>query len=97
MRRIAHWKYFCDYFPIKLIKTNELDPNYNYIFGYHPHGIISSGCFGSFGTEGAGFSELFPGIVPHILTLESKLYFYLDDSVIKNLFKVLVNTSEQLL
>ena len=75
MRHLPHWKYFCDYFPIKLIKTNELDPNHNYIFGYHPHGVISSGCFGSFGTEGTGFSKLFPGIVPHILTLESKLLF----------------------
>jgi len=70
MRRLPHWKLFCSYFPIKLIKTTDLDPGKNYIFGYHPHGVISSGCFGSFGTEGARFSKIFPGIIPHILTLK---------------------------
>ena len=70
MRRLPIWRYMCDYFPIKLIKTTDLNPSKNYIFGYHPHGVISSGAFGSFGTEGAGFSQLFPGITPHLLTLK---------------------------
>ncbi|CAB1440678.1 unnamed protein product [Pleuronectes platessa] len=32
------WDYFRDYFPLTLIKTVDLDPRKNYIFGFHPHG-----------------------------------------------------------
>lgn len=74
LRNLTIWKYFCSYFPITLVKTMELSPEKNYIFGYHPHGVISSGAFGSFATEGAGFSKLFPGITPHLMTLKSKYH-----------------------
>ncbi|KAI7853751.1 diacylglycerol acyltransferase [Circinella umbellata] len=70
-RRWTIWKYFVDYFPIKLIKEHDLDPTGNYVFGYHPHGIISMGAFANFATEATGFSEKFPGIVPNLLTLAS--------------------------
>ena len=70
LRKLPVWKYFCQYFPINLVKTVELDPDRNYIMGYHPHGVISSGAFGSFATEGAGFSKLFPGITPYLMTLK---------------------------
>lgn len=33
MRRSSAWKYFADFFPIKLVKTAELSPDKNYIFG----------------------------------------------------------------
>ncbi|XP_008302175.1 2-acylglycerol O-acyltransferase 1 isoform X2 [Stegastes partitus] len=36
------WEYFRDYFPLTLIKTVDLDPKKNYIFGFHPHGLVSS-------------------------------------------------------
>ncbi|XP_022621425.1 2-acylglycerol O-acyltransferase 2-A-like isoform X3 [Seriola dumerili] len=36
------WEYFRDYFPITLVKTVDLDPKKNYIFGFHPHGLVSS-------------------------------------------------------
>ncbi|XP_022685734.1 2-acylglycerol O-acyltransferase 2-like isoform X2 [Varroa jacobsoni] len=68
------WRWFRDYFPIRLIKTANLDPTKNYIFGYHPHGIASAGAFCNFATEATNFSELFPGIVPHLLTLEGQFY-----------------------
>jgi 2-acylglycerol O-acyltransferase 2 len=42
-----------------------------YIFGYHPHGIISHGAFAAFGTEALGFSQLFPGITNTLLTLDT--------------------------
>ncbi|KAF7725343.1 diacylglycerol O-acyltransferase 1 [Apophysomyces ossiformis] len=70
-RRWLLWRYFAAYFPVKLIKEHDLDPTQNYVFGYHPHGIISMGAFINFGTEATGFSELFPGIVPSLLTLAS--------------------------
>ncbi|KAM9414374.1 2-acylglycerol O-acyltransferase 1 isoform 2-T2 [Pholidichthys leucotaenia] len=36
------WDYFRDYFPLRLVKTVDLDPKKNYIFGFHPHGLVSS-------------------------------------------------------
>lgn len=74
-RQLKIWKHFCEYFPIQLIKTAELDPRENYIFGSHPHGIMSLGTIGNFGGEGTGFSEKFPGITPHILTLAGNMSF----------------------
>lgn len=50
-----------DYFPIELIKTADLKPEKNYIFCYHPHGVISLGAISNFATEATGFSEKFPG------------------------------------
>ncbi|KAF0038691.1 hypothetical protein F2P81_009175 [Scophthalmus maximus] len=63
------WGYMRDYFPIKLIKTHNLLPSRNYIFGYHPHGVLCFGAFCNFGTEATGFSKKFPGIKPSLATL----------------------------
>ncbi|KAI8987121.1 diacylglycerol acyltransferase type 2B [Pilobolus umbonatus] len=69
MRRLPFWNYFAGYFPVKLVKTHDLDPSKNYICGYHPHGIIGMGAISNFATEATGFSETFPGIIPSLLTL----------------------------
>ena len=74
-RRWKAWKHYCDYFPITLVKTADLDPKENYIFGYHPHGVIGLGALGTFCGEGSGFSEKFPGIFPHLLTLSMNFKF----------------------
>ncbi|KAM8882388.1 2-acylglycerol O-acyltransferase 1 isoform 1-T1 [Synchiropus picturatus] len=63
------WEYFREYFPITLVKTVDLDLNKNYIFGFHPHGVLVAGAFGNFCTEATGFSQLFPGLRPHLLML----------------------------
>lgn len=68
------WDYFCGYFPMNLVKTADLNPNRNYLMCIHPHGIMSFSALGNFGTEGTGFSKLFPGITPHLLTLEAQFY-----------------------
>jgi 2-acylglycerol O-acyltransferase 2 len=70
-RRSPIWNFFGDYFPARLHKTHELPPTRKYIFGYHPHGIISHGAFAAFATEALGFSEKFPGITNSLLTLDS--------------------------
>lgn len=70
-RQLALFKYFRDYFPISLVKSADLDPDKNYIFGSHPHGIVGCGAFCNFGTEATGFSEKFPGLKPHLMTLKS--------------------------
>lgn len=75
VRKSKIWKYYCEYFPIHLVKTADLDPKDNYIFGYHPHGIIGLGALGNFCGEGTGFSENFPGIHPHLLTLTINFRF----------------------
>ncbi len=71
LRRHSVWKFFSGYFPAQLHKTHDLPPTRKYIFGYHPHGIISHGAFAAFCTEALGFSEKFPGITNSLLTLES--------------------------
>ncbi|XP_061659002.1 2-acylglycerol O-acyltransferase 3b isoform X2 [Syngnathoides biaculeatus] len=62
VRRWKIWEHYRDYFPLKLVKTAELNPNKNYILGCHPHGIMSIGAFGCFNIECCGFSEAFPGM-----------------------------------
>lgn len=66
------WKYYADYFPMKLIKTAELDPKKNFILGISPHGVMSFSAFCNLATEGTSFSETFPGITPHLLTLNAQ-------------------------
>ena len=70
VRRLRFWKWMADYFPMKLERsTGFFDPKKNYLFGYHPHGIIGLGAFTNFGTEANQFSKLFPGINLRVLTL----------------------------
>lgn len=71
LRRLPVWSLFASYFPARLHRTQELSPTRKYIFGYHPHGILSLGAFGAFATEALGFSQLFPGIVNTVLTLDT--------------------------
>lgn len=87
LRNLRWWNYSCDYLPLLLVKTADLPTSKGecYILGYHPHGIISVGCFGAFATNGTqtldltkkkegepagrGFSSLFPGLDRRVITL----------------------------
>ncbi|RKP10232.1 diacylglycerol acyltransferase [Thamnocephalis sphaerospora] len=71
IRRLVIWRWFVQYFPIRLHKEVDLDPDRNYIFGYHPHGIIGMGAFSNFGTEANDISKVLPGINIRLLTLAS--------------------------
>ncbi|GAA6032011.1 hypothetical protein JCM8097_003387 [Rhodosporidiobolus ruineniae] len=71
LRKSRLWVWFAEYYPVSLIKTADLPSNRKYIFGYHPHGVIGMGAITNFGTDATGFSRLFPGIRPHLLTLSS--------------------------
>ncbi|PLW33590.1 hypothetical protein PCASD_15742 [Puccinia coronata f. sp. avenae] len=71
VRTWKFWNLFASYFPISLIKTVDLPSDRKYVFGYHPHGIIGMGAVANFGTEATGFSEKFPGLSPHLLTLST--------------------------
>ncbi|GBE86680.1 Diacylglycerol O-acyltransferase 2B [Sparassis crispa] len=70
-RSSCFWQYFADYYPASMLKTCDLPADRPYVFGYHPHGIIGMGAICTFATESTGFSESFPGISPHLLTLET--------------------------
>ncbi|XP_068631275.1 2-acylglycerol O-acyltransferase 2-A-like [Battus philenor] len=69
VRDWSWWSYYRDYFPIKLIKTAELDPDKNYLFACFPHGVVCSGAFGAFATNALKFNEIFPGMTCHMITL----------------------------
>ncbi|GAA5969140.1 hypothetical protein JCM11641_007482 [Rhodosporidiobolus odoratus] len=71
LRKSRIWVWFAEYYPVSLIKTADLPADRRYVFGYHPHGVIGMGAIANFGTEATGFSRLFPGLTPHLLTLSS--------------------------
>lgn len=59
--------------------TRDTEPEYErkgrqYIFGYHPHGIIGMGAMGGIATEGANWSKMFPGIPVSTLTLVNQFH-----------------------
>ena len=75
VRRWPLWSVFARYFPLELVKTADLDPAKNYIFGYHPHGLFSLGAVGHFATEATGFSGLFPGLRSHLMLIRLQFIF----------------------
>lgn len=66
VRNNVFFRYMRDYYPVSMVKTSELDSTRNYIFGYHPHGMIPEGLVVGFASEALQFSKTFPGIVPYI-------------------------------
>lgn len=74
-RRMICWQYYRDYFPVKLIKTSDLDPSRNYIVGYHPHGVMAIGAFLNFATDATNFPGMFPGMNPILLVLKGQFSF----------------------
>ena len=60
-RDLTVWKYAAKYHPISLIKTSDLDPEKNYLMGYHPHGVFVSGACALI-TNACDWDKKFPGI-----------------------------------
>ena len=99
LRSLSVWSLFASYFPARLHRSQELTPTRKYIFGYHPHGIISHGAFVAFATEALGFSQLFPGITNTLLTLDSnfRVPLYRDYALRMGLASVSRESCENLL
>jgi 2-acylglycerol O-acyltransferase 2 len=99
LRSLPVWSLYASYFPARLHRTQELPPTRKYIFGYHPHGIISMGAFAAFCTEALGFSQLFPGIKNTLLTLDSnfRIPIYRDYALAMGLASVSKESCENLL
>ena len=74
VRNNVFFRYMRDYYPVSLVKTSELESTRNYIFGYHPHGMIPEGLIVGFASEALHFSKTFPGIVPYIGAHACKLF-----------------------
>jgi hypothetical protein len=71
-RKLPYVKHGYDYFPIELHKECDLDPEYNYIFGVVPHGILPYGAIFGFSHK---FNELFPPLTFHLCTLKNFFYW----------------------
>lgn len=99
LRSLPIWSFFASYFPARLHKSVPLPSTRKYIFGYHPHGIISHGAFAAFATEGLKFSKIFPGITNTLLTLDSnfRLPFYRDYALAMGLASVSRESCENIL
>ncbi|KAL2852033.1 diacylglycerol acyltransferase-domain-containing protein [Aspergillus pseudoustus] len=99
LRCLPIWRLVASYFPLTLYRTTPLPPNQKYIFGYHPHGILSHGAFAAFATESLGFFSLFPGIENSLLTLESsfKIPIYRDYLLLLGMNSVSRSSCERIL
>ncbi|XP_055844068.1 diacylglycerol O-acyltransferase 2-like [Episyrphus balteatus] len=64
MRDNFFWKHFRDYFPVELVKTEELPPNKNYLLACYPHGVTSIGGFINIVVDISKWDELFPKVRP---------------------------------
>jgi 2-acylglycerol O-acyltransferase 2 len=74
VKKHGFWKSLASYFPIIVVKQNPktvFDPKEVFLFGYHPHGVISVGCFTSFAANATDIEEVIPGINIHAATLNS--------------------------
>ncbi|CAD5227391.1 unnamed protein product [Bursaphelenchus xylophilus] len=72
MRNHRFWDHVSGYFPLTIVKTAELPPGHNYILAWHPHGIVSIAAVVAMCSDGARFTEKFPGITRHLSTLTSQ-------------------------
>ncbi|TPX34485.1 hypothetical protein SmJEL517_g02923 [Synchytrium microbalum] len=71
IRNLKVWHWLRDFFPITVVKVAELDPSRKYVFGYHPHGVISIGAWVTFATNALDIETIFPGVRFRFLTLSS--------------------------
>lgn len=72
LRKLPYVKHGCDYFPIKLHKECDIDPQHNYIIGIVPHAILPYGVVFGFNHK---FNELFPQLTLHLCTLKNFFYW----------------------
>lgn len=92
LRNCSWLRNYCNYFPLKLVKTTDLDPTRNYLFCSVPHGILSTGIYGAFATDFLSCRQLFPGLDIRIVVLDQHFkipffrdYAYMSSAVSSNL------------
>ncbi|CAG2110109.1 unnamed protein product, partial [Medioppia subpectinata] len=75
LRNAVLFKHFADYFPMKLIKTHDLDPGQNYMFVCHPHGLMALSFIGHFLVQRTGFATIFKGLNSRFATIDMQFRF----------------------
>ncbi|XP_065223052.1 diacylglycerol O-acyltransferase 2-like protein 6 [Planococcus citri] len=71
-RRSKMFEYFRDYFPCRLIKTQNLEADRNYLFVVYPHGMFALSTICCFCTEANSIeSRVFPGLDFRIVTIDA--------------------------
>ena len=73
------FKYAFEYFgkgTSKVVKgfDGTFDSSKNYLFAYHPHGVIGLGAAFTFSTKATNFSTLFPGLNVSLCMLKAMFY-----------------------
>ncbi|KAG2779747.1 hypothetical protein PC129_g13580 [Phytophthora cactorum] len=71
LRTSSMWGLMNKFLRIKIIREQELDPKKQYIFGFHPHGIIVLSRLAIFGRN---FDDVFPGIKNRLLGASAMYY-----------------------
>ncbi|KAG7213543.1 hypothetical protein KM043_002801 [Ampulex compressa] len=71
LRNNAWVRYLTAYFPVKLVKTVDLDPSKSYLFCSFPHGILSTGVYCAFGSDVLNCRELFKGLDIRVIILDT--------------------------
>ncbi|ETV84621.1 hypothetical protein H257_03774 [Aphanomyces astaci] len=71
LRQHSAWKFMCSYTKLEIVREAELDPTKQYVFAYHPHGIL---ILSRISTYAGNFEALFPGIVARALGATPMFY-----------------------
>ncbi|CAG9794974.1 unnamed protein product [Diatraea saccharalis] len=66
------WKYCVEYYPIKLVKTVDLDPTKNYLAPSHPHGLLTLSQWLTVSSTAVGFEDTFPGLTAHMVSVPTR-------------------------
>ncbi|CCW70963.1 unnamed protein product [Phytomonas sp. Hart1] len=76
--RLGIWAYYRDYFPTRCVVPKAVraafHPEKNYIFLYHPHGVLSFGALLNFALDVNHTSEALPGVRIHLQTLKFNFF-----------------------
>ena len=59
----------------------SLRPSENYLFAFHPHGVLSLSAICTFAANEDNFGELFPGMTTYLCTLP--VWFYGKKSLLR--------------
>ncbi|KAJ3100192.1 Diacylglycerol O-acyltransferase 2 [Phlyctochytrium planicorne] len=66
---LSFWQNYRKYFKSRLVKTADINPNKNYIFCVHPHGVYAMGYFAAVTGNPKVFKSVFPGLDIFAVTL----------------------------
>ncbi|OQR96506.1 diacylglycerol O-acyltransferase [Achlya hypogyna] len=71
LRNHGIWNLMCEYLGMEIVREQELDPKKQYVFAYHPHGIL---VLSRLSYYAGNFDALFPGIEARVLGATPMFY-----------------------